>query len=182
MSRQQRAAAGMREDHRPRRRIERIKRRAIAAVRQVHRHADSIHPRHDVVPEHGQAAVICLEKPRADAVLIVVRELRKTLSEREEGVDVVRRAEMIGVLERDHDPDLPCLLRRLEVRRVADPHEPVGITGNEAVPVSEESNSGGVIRRTVPERDHVVSRCAIRLEIGGRHRLCLRQPQRTLWR
>src|SRR4029453_2795804 len=53
MPRRERAAVGVRDEYRLLRDLERVERRAITAVRDVHRHADGVHPIDD---RHSEVA------------------------------------------------------------------------------------------------------------------------------
>ena len=115
IARMERAAVAVRDDHRPGGRSAGIEDGPVAAVRNVHDHADAVHPLDDARAELGEAGIGRLEGAAADQVLEVVGQLRLTLAESVEHVHIVRRSKMLRVLKADQDAELALAPGALEV-------------------------------------------------------------------
>ena len=85
----ERAAVRVRDRDRLLRDLDRVERRPVAAVRDVHQHAGLVHRRDDLGAEVADAAVHAVGAAGAEQVLAVVGELRAALAELVEGLDVL---------------------------------------------------------------------------------------------
>ena len=185
--RDQRARGRVGEDHRFGRRVQRVERGLVAAVRDIHGHADLLHPLHDRQAEDRQAAVALLEEAAADAVVEVVGELRDPLSQPEERPHIVGRPEVRRVLEGEHDADLLLRLGADEVGGVVDPRQPVAVAGEEAVPAREEvhgilETAGAGAERERGDAGRLIARRVLGGEPArlGQPLLDLRRPDREI--
>ena len=104
----------------------------------VHRHAKAVHLADERNAEIAQPVVVPLRGAIAEHVARIVRQLRNPLTERVELLDVLQRAEVFGVL---HAEDQADFLRRFGTREIisaVDPHEGIGVRGDETVESAQE--------------------------------------------
>ena len=131
----------VRDECRLLRKLERIERRAVAAMGRVDRHSHLVHPLHQRHAEIGEAAIHTFGGAAGEPVLRVVRQLRHTLAVVEELIDrlervarvVVRAHEVVGVLRAEQNPCLSRSLDRREVGGAVDAHEQVAARGNQGI-------------------------------------------------
>ena len=120
MTRDERAAVRVRDEHWFLRDLERIERRAVPAMGDIDRHADAVHALDDRDPEITEPFVTALGRAVADEVATVVRQLRDTLTKSVERIDVIGSAKVLGVLNAEDDADLSGGLDAVEVGRAVD--------------------------------------------------------------
>ena len=118
------------------------KSRSIRAVRHVHGHAKFIHARDDVRPVFAQTAAR-IHRSSAQLV-VVVHQLRDSLTQVVEEIDIRNRTEMLGVLQAKNDADLTELLRALDVVGSLDVNELIGVRGEEQIPIRMILERGSV--------------------------------------
>jgi hypothetical protein len=119
--------------------LDRVERRPVAGVRDVHEHAGLVHRRDDRGAEVADAAVHAIRAAAAEQVLAVVGELRTALAELVERLDVLRPAEVLGVLQAHDDRDLAGRFRAVEVGGLVHDGEQIRIARREAHPAGQEA-------------------------------------------
>ena len=181
MTRDERAAVRVRDQHRLLRHLERVERRAVAAVRHVDRHADRVHPLDDRHAKVAEPFVAPLGRAVADEVAPVVRELRDALAEAVKRIDVVGPAEMFRVLNAEDDADLSRRLDAVEVGGAVDAQQILVAAGDERVPPAEELKAL-IVRIRPADADRRVkdvdARALELLEVGRGERLGRLRPSR----
>src|SRR5215471_7838935 len=135
----------MREKHGLGRSFQCVQRGLIPAMRQIHGHADFLHTLEYREPENRESAIALFEKSTADPIVEIVCELRDALAHGPKCVNVRRFAKMRGILQRQHDADLPGLLCMLKTGYVIYAQNPVAVRRTKSVPVGEVSECRGVI-------------------------------------
>jgi hypothetical protein len=138
MSGHQGAAVRMRDQHRAFADLERVERRAVAAVRDIDGHPGLVHARHDRHAEIGQTVVAALGGSIADQIARVIGQLRDPLAGSVEQIDVLGGAEVFGVLKPEQDANAARPLNPIEIRGAVDPQEPLILVGEKRVPRREE--------------------------------------------
>jgi hypothetical protein len=128
------AAVGVRDQHRAARKRDRLEAGALAAVRDIDRHADTVHLVHHLGAEVGEAAIPGDVAAAAEPVAPVVGQLRHALAELVEALDVGERAEVIGVLVADDDADAAARAGREQVLGGRDALEIAGAVDEQSIP------------------------------------------------
>ncbi len=156
----ERSTVRVRDRDRLRRELDRVQRRAVAAMRDIDEHADFVHGLDDLLAEIADAAVHAVRAPRAEQVLAVVSQLRAALPQLVELLDVARRAEVLRILHAHDDGNLALLLRSIEIRRRADEREHVRVATGIALPRRNErqrffhrlraAGADGIVKRRDP--------------------------------
>ena len=85
----ERAAIRMRDRDRPLGELDRVKRRPVSAMGDIHQHADLVHRSDDRCAEIADPAVDSVRAAGADEILAVIRELGAALAELVELLDVL---------------------------------------------------------------------------------------------
>ena len=100
--RNQRAAVGMSYQDGPAGRFDRVQGGAVAAMRNVHGHADLVHALDDGRAVFAQTAICRVGRSSADPVA-AIGELRDALAQTVEAIHILDRSKMFGVLLADQD-------------------------------------------------------------------------------
>ena len=87
-----------------RRGLDHVQRGAVAAVRDIDRHAEPVHPRQNPFTVSGEAPLPGIGGAAAQAI-VVIGELGHALPQFVERIDVVHRPEVIRILLADDDPE-----------------------------------------------------------------------------
>src|SRR5579862_10041007 len=112
-------------------------------MRNIQRHSDLVHAPDDARSVLGQSPVHRVGGSAAEPVP-VVGELRNTLADAIEKIDVLLGSEMRRILLAQHDSDLAQRLHMLEIVAAVDAVKFSGMRGEKRVPVRQIAERGVV--------------------------------------
>ena len=179
----ERPAVRVRDENRTPACLERVKGRAIAAVRHVHGHPRLVHALDDGHAEVRQALVTALGRAIADQIPCVVGELGHALAQPVEQIDIVGRPKMFGVLDSEQDADAPGRLHAIQIDGAVDSQERLILIRQKRVPRSDELQRlrmGIGTTRADGDVEDVDPRRPEWPEIIGRERVRIRHPAAEL--
>ena len=142
-TRHQRTAVRVRDENRLRGGFDHVERRAVAAVRDIGGHAELIHTCQDSLAIFRQAFFRGIGGT-ASQTIVAIGELRNTLPQLIERVNVVHRAEVIRILLADDDPEFPFVLGAWNVGGTAHADEVFRVRVDKTVPTGDVGRRLGV--------------------------------------
>ena len=131
--RNQRPAVGMSNEDRPSGGLDSVQGSPVAAMRDVHGHANLVHAPNDRHAVFAQATIFWPRRSTADPVA-AIRQLRDPLAQTVEAIHILDRSKVFGILLADQDADPAERLGPFEIGGALHTQELVLMRGDKRVP------------------------------------------------